>query len=51
MTGTNSPSTQPLDMAARFSLIVEKFAKRQHAVSVLPTHDQTAGKLALSREF
>jgi hypothetical protein len=31
--GHNSPSTQPLDMAAGFSLIAEKFAKRQHATT------------------
>jgi hypothetical protein len=33
MAGTNSPSAQPLDMAAGFSLIAEKFAKRQHAAT------------------
>ena len=33
MAGTNSPSTRPLDMAAGFSLIAEKFAKRQHAAT------------------
>jgi hypothetical protein len=32
------------------SLIAEKFAERQHAASVLPTHDETSGTTQLCRE-